>query len=420
MQRYGPALPSSTTPSPSNSASFVAAALVNPYATHYTHAYRGQTAATTLDGYTLSSAFTARLNQPLAPNRTAEPQRTFNAQYPAHWHQPGNDKCSYPGCTFTGSHKALEIHKMDRHLIYPPGWGKRKQKPDWDADPSLKGFVWYSSSDRCTYILSRKPIPIQGTGLVLDSPEALEAWISERKRRWPTAHRIQEKKQKMDEAIARGQLSPEDSSPHSRKRRRLSESRVRKIGGNYERDRRGDGAARRTISNAQQGKGRNGSKTSTEAYQPSTAFKDTPIPSNSRSEAEPDDDKPEVNSSKRPPTFQEPVHRDTQSNITPSGASESSHHIQKPHIRQPRREPPNPFRSRPALLRNVRFTTCLFVYPNTSCQLLLPEIRVTISNLSQAIRFLVDNDFLCNVEMKAGEAEGDMIRVINGSEVVVS
>jgi hypothetical protein len=40
---------------------------------------------------------------------------------------------------------------------------------------------------------------------------------------------------------------------------------------------------------------------------------------------------------------------------------------------------------------------------------------VTISNLSQAIRFLADNDFLRNVEMKAGEAEDDMIRVINGS-----
>jgi len=35
---------------------------------------------------------------------------------------------------------------------------------------------------------------------------------------------------------------------------------------------------------------------------------------------------------------------------------------------------------------------------------LLPEIRVTVSNLSQAIRFLVDNDFLENVELKPGEA----------------
>lgn len=28
---------------------------------------------------------------------------------------------------------------MDRHLIYPPGWDKRTN--EWDADPSLKGWV---------------------------------------------------------------------------------------------------------------------------------------------------------------------------------------------------------------------------------------------------------------------------------------
>jgi len=39
-----------------------------------------------------------------------------------------------------------------------------------------------------------------------------------------------------------------------------------------------------------------------------------------------------------------------------------------------------------------------------SLQLLLPEIRVTVSNISQAIRFLVDNDFLRDVELKPGQA----------------
>ena len=45
-------------------------------------------------------------------------------------------------------------------------------------------------------------------------------------------------------------------------------------------------------------------------------------------------------------------------------------------------------------------------------QLLLPEIRMTVSNLSQAIRFLVDNDFLDNVELKPGQANEKMIEVI--------
>jgi hypothetical protein len=37
---------------------------------------------------------------------------------------------------------------------------------------------------------------------------------------------------------------------------------------------------------------------------------------------------------------------------------------------------------------------------------------MTISNLSQAIRFLVDNEFLENVELKPGEANEKMIEVI--------
>jgi hypothetical protein len=43
---------------------------------------------------------------------------------------------------------------------------------------------------------------------------------------------------------------------------------------------------------------------------------------------------------------------------------------------------------------------------------LLPEIRVTVSNLSQAIHFLVENDFLENVELKPGEANEKRIEVL--------
>ncbi|KAI0304972.1 hypothetical protein BC826DRAFT_26037 [Russula brevipes] len=82
---------------------------------------------------------------------------------------------------------------MDRHLIYPPGWPARKRQSDWDADPSLKG----------------KPIPILGTNVRLDTPEEVAAWIAERKRRWPTAPRVAEKKRKLEEAMANGGLQPD-------------------------------------------------------------------------------------------------------------------------------------------------------------------------------------------------------------------
>lgn len=55
------------------------------------------------------------------------------------WYQHGNHRCTHNGCAFTGSAKSVELHMMDRHLIYPPGWDQRKKRSDWDADPSLKG-----------------------------------------------------------------------------------------------------------------------------------------------------------------------------------------------------------------------------------------------------------------------------------------
>jgi hypothetical protein len=60
----------------------------------------------------------------------------------------------------------------------------------------------------------------------------------------------------------------------------------------------------------------------------------------------------------------------------------------------------------------------LFADDNGDFQLLLPEIRVTVSNLSQAIRFLVDNDFLRGVEMKPGEADEKLIEVIGDNTVL--
>jgi Nuclear fragile X mental retardation-interacting protein 1 (NUFIP1) len=43
-----------------------------------------------------------------------------------------------------------------------------------------------------------------GTNVRLDTPEDVEAWIAERKRRWPSTARIAEKKRKLEEAIASG------------------------------------------------------------------------------------------------------------------------------------------------------------------------------------------------------------------------
>lgn len=49
-------------------------------------------------------------------------------------------------------------------------------------------------------------------------------------------------------------------------------------------------------------------------------------------------------------------------------------------------------------------------------KLLLPEIRITVSNLSQAIRFLVANNFLEGVELRPGDAHQKMIEVVGSSD----
>ena len=62
-------------------------------------------------------------------------------------------------------------------------------------------------------------MPIPGTGITLNTPEAIDAWIAERKKKWPSAARVEEKLQSRAEAIERGELVPEDS----RKRKRNNE-----------------------------------------------------------------------------------------------------------------------------------------------------------------------------------------------------
>ncbi|PPQ64372.1 hypothetical protein CVT26_002079 [Gymnopilus dilepis] len=298
-------------------------------------------------------------------------------------YQPGNSRCSHPGCTFTGSAKTVEIHMMDRHLIYPPGWDKRKKKPEWDADPSLKG----------------KPIPIQGTNIILDTPEILEAWINERKSRFPTAARVEEKKRKFEEAVSRGQLDLSESrwpnkrrnmgtsapsGPEQRQRSRQANSRGRF----QDRVHRGTrGVSHPVVAH------RIDEKRPSET----TRQKSPSILSDSQSESDDDsgsNGQPEALSSKLVPVEGISV---TEDDSHAFRATSTARPAAKKPPSQPKLPPKNPFASRPTLLRN----------------LLLPEIRVTVSNLSQAIRFLVDNDFLRDVELKPGQAaESHKIEVL--------
>lgn len=152
----------------------VTSALLNPYtqtytsgyhSSHYAQAYLQQGASgtqrsgTTEGGYTLSSSYVQAIPGPSSTPNSANQfsqnvyhntNSTGNEKAPymssasqGSWYQFGNSQCLHPDCTFTGSQKSLEIHMMDRHLIYPPGWDHRKKKSDWDTDPSLKGLATF-------------------------------------------------------------------------------------------------------------------------------------------------------------------------------------------------------------------------------------------------------------------------------------
>jgi hypothetical protein len=147
----------------------VTAALRNPYrlnqfqtsySAHYASAYMQSQPAlyTTPEGYTLSSTYNPRATAYSPPSSQRpgghpsgrgrgqghKPQTGFaphHVQHGTSWYKPGNARCTYQGCCFSGSPKSVEIHMMDRHLIYPPGGDKNKKQSNWDADPSLKGCV---------------------------------------------------------------------------------------------------------------------------------------------------------------------------------------------------------------------------------------------------------------------------------------
>ncbi|KIJ45286.1 hypothetical protein M422DRAFT_30134 [Sphaerobolus stellatus SS14] len=429
-------------------------ALANPYGQmggggypSYTnpnyHAYFAQVQQrppTTADGYTFSSTY-----DPTAPtvniagpsnvgahdnharvhdqNATRPPARQHNSLGP--WYTPGDVRCAHQGCPFTGSQKSVEIHRMDRHLIYPASWQKNKNaKDNWDADPSLKG----------------KPVPIPGTGLLLNTPEALDAWIAERRKRYPSKTNVEEKKRKAQEAAERGEIDPAALTARHPKRRKVEGTPLDGSGrgrgrGHLKRRGRGRGASNNTPFDQRERdhgygtKSMAASQTNVEspmslpsALPPRSvdssgeASSDEEDGGGSDSNSDMDPVKDAISSKKYPkfpgstvddndvrdnPDSDTGGHVPHDPNVPVTSALPTVRRCKPPGPLYPKPPPPNPFASRPSLLRN----------------LLLPEIRHTVSHLSQAIHFLVENNFLEGVELKPGDADKQHIKVIGSTKV---
>jgi hypothetical protein len=87
--------------------------------------------------------------------------------------------CSHPGCKYTGPGNDVAQHEGDRHLIFPHGKPVERSEEEERYLASLaKGGM--------------KPT-IAGTGIALESEEDIAAWVAERKRKWPTRARVEER-----------------------------------------------------------------------------------------------------------------------------------------------------------------------------------------------------------------------------------
>ncbi|KAF9452688.1 hypothetical protein P691DRAFT_803809, partial [Macrolepiota fuliginosa MF-IS2] len=212
-------------------------------------------------------------------------------------------------------------------------------------------------------------VPIQGTSIVLNTPEALDAWIAERRKRWPTAHRVEEKRTKMEEAIARGQLPLMGSNSRGMKRRREEGQDPQR---NKKRFNRNDSQKKRVSQVLQP------VDQQVQDQQPTVSRvplgRKAPVAtgqvvqySDTDDSVDSDGGAPEIVSSKRPQVV-EPAAPGTfnadeggelvetsQPIPTPKGDQTSTKAPLKPRKKEPRLPPQNPFASRPTLLRNVGF-----------------------------------------------------------------
>ena len=95
------------------------------------------------------------------------------------------------------------------HSQAPAGLGCRPESEEVRPRPYAARKGLFKSFFVCPLVPRSKPIPILGTNVRLDTPEEIAAWIAERKRRWPTESRVAEKKRKLEQAMANGELHPD-------------------------------------------------------------------------------------------------------------------------------------------------------------------------------------------------------------------
>ena len=191
----------------------------------------------------------------------------------------------------------------------------------------------------------------------MDSPEVLDAWIAERKKRFPTTSRIEDKKRKLEDAIARGQLNfTTTTTLHSNKRQKHGH-RFDNHGVHpkpQSRTGKNDREQTRTTDAGWGGRVR------VAQTLPSRAIATNEALDSSSSMDDDSDREPEVLSSKIEHASQIPIVQEDEEDAETKALAPSrsvvknntmGRHRSSP--LQPKNPPRNPFASRPSLLRNV-------------------------------------------------------------------
>ena len=199
----------------------------------------------------------------------------------------------------------------------------------------------------------------------MDSPEVLDAWIAERKKRFPTSSRIEDKKRKLEDAIASGQLS---ATLHSNKRQkhghRFDNHGVHPKTQN--RNRKNDRDHVRTTDAGWGGRVR------VAPTFPSIAIATNEVSDSSSSTGDDMDREPEVLSSKIQDASEIPVvqedKEDAETKASQSVVKNNTMGRHRSSALQPKNPPRNPFASRPTLLRNVSHSAL-----SSSTSLILPQ-----------------------------------------------
>ncbi|WFC94748.1 hypothetical protein MBRA1_001382 [Malassezia brasiliensis] len=255
-------------------------------------------------------------------------------------------------CAFVASSELeLMLHRADRHLLYPPGGLDELRRRDPMRIAQERERAARARRGQMRGADGPMDSTIQGLNIRLDTPELVDEWIRQRKKRFPTAEHVAQKAA----AQARGGGRP----PATEARARVSPEPA--------------------ASDAD-----DASDSDTSSTTSGTA---------SSSSSDMDFERDAVSSKVPPPEV--PAAREPrvcryylQGTCTFGAACRQSHGAARERVRAvPRAPARNPFEP-PDLLRKM----------------LGREIAQHVDALAQLIRFVLDNDMLAHVERRAGDA----------------